>query len=75
MRFTQDLENQALTEADSWREQQLQFEEQLLSQTRAKQEAEVEVERCKQVKDNELAVLVALLLNICFPETLIVCLF
>lgn len=46
----QDLENQALTEADTWREQQLQFEEQLASQTRAKQEAEAEVERCKQVK-------------------------
>lgn len=44
----QDLENQALTEADTWREQQLQFEEQLASQTRAKQEAEAEVERCKQ---------------------------
>uniref|UniRef100_A0A3B5K6T1 Golgin subfamily A member 5 n=1 Tax=Takifugu rubripes TaxID=31033 RepID=A0A3B5K6T1_TAKRU len=44
----QDLENQAMTEVESWREQQLQFEEQLASQTRAKQEAEVEVERCKQ---------------------------
>ncbi|TNM95877.1 golgin subfamily A member 5 isoform X1 [Takifugu flavidus] len=44
----QDLENQAMTDAESWREQQLQFEEQLASQTRAKQEAEVEVERCKQ---------------------------
>lgn len=46
----QDLENQALTETDTWREQQLQFEEQLASQTRAKQEAEAEAERCKQVK-------------------------
>lgn len=43
-----------MTEAESWREQQLQFEEQLVSQTRAKQEAEVEAERCKQVMDNEL---------------------
>lgn len=42
-----------MTEAESWREQQLQFEEQVASQTRAKQEAEVEVERCKQVMDNE----------------------
>lgn len=44
----QDLENQALTETDTWREQQLQLEEQLASQTRAKQEAEAEAERCKQ---------------------------
>lgn len=47
--LSQDLENQALTEADMWREQQLQFEEQLASQTRAKHEAEAEAERCKQV--------------------------
>lgn len=42
-----------MTETESWREQQLQFEEQLSSQTKAKQEAEVEVEHCKQVMDNE----------------------
>lgn len=62
-----------MTEADSWREQQLQFEEQLVSQTRAKQEAEVEVERCKQVMHNEWCVLVAEMLNIwiCFPELVI----
>lgn len=42
-----------MTETESWREQQLQCEEQLSSQTKAKQEAEVEVERCKQVIDNE----------------------
>lgn len=46
----QDLENQALTEAETWREQQLQFEEQQALQNRAKQEAEAEVERYKQVK-------------------------
>lgn len=44
----QDLENQALTEADSWRDQQLQLEEQLALQNRAKQEVEAEVERYKQ---------------------------
>lgn len=47
----QDLDNQAMTETESWREQQLQFEEQLSSQNKAKQEAEVELERCKQVMD------------------------
>lgn len=45
----QDLENQALTETDTWREQQLHLEEQLATQTRGKQEAEAEAERCKQV--------------------------
>ncbi|XP_068195019.1 golgin subfamily A member 5 [Antennarius striatus] len=44
----QDLENQALTEGETWREQQLQFEEQLTLQSRAKQEVEAEVERYKQ---------------------------
>nr|XP_046268366.1 golgin subfamily A member 5 [Scatophagus argus] len=44
----QDLENQALTEAESSREQQMQFEEQLALQNRAKQEVEAEVERYKQ---------------------------
>ncbi|XP_039642424.1 golgin subfamily A member 5 isoform X2 [Perca fluviatilis] len=44
----QDLENQALTEAETWREQQLQLEEQQALQNRAKQEAETEVERYKQ---------------------------
>lgn len=46
----QDLENQALTEAETWREQQLQFEEQQAFQNRAKQEVEAEVERYKQVR-------------------------
>ncbi|XP_037603289.1 golgin subfamily A member 5 [Sebastes umbrosus] len=44
----QDLENQALTEAETWREQQLQLEEQQALQNRAKQEVEAEVERYKQ---------------------------
>lgn len=59
----QDLENQALTETDTWREQQLQFEEQLASQTRAKQEAEAEAERCKHV----------LIWLKCFPERFLNC--
>lgn len=48
-----DLENQALTEAESWREQQQHFEEQQALQNRAKQEAEAEIERYKQVMDNK----------------------
>ncbi|XP_054469458.1 golgin subfamily A member 5 [Anoplopoma fimbria] len=44
----QDLENQALTEAETWREQQMQLEEQQALQNRAKQEMEAEVERYKQ---------------------------
>ncbi|XP_070776455.1 golgin subfamily A member 5 isoform X2 [Enoplosus armatus] len=44
----QDLENQALTEAETWREQQVQLEEQQALQNRAKQEVEAEVERYKQ---------------------------
>lgn len=44
----QDLENQALTEAETWREQQVQFEEQQALLNRAKQEVEAEVERYKQ---------------------------
>uniref|UniRef100_A0A3Q3WRW9 Golgin subfamily A member 5 n=1 Tax=Mola mola TaxID=94237 RepID=A0A3Q3WRW9_MOLML len=44
----QDLENQAVSEAETWREQQSQFEEEQALQIRAKQEAEAEVERCKQ---------------------------
>ncbi|KAF7658644.1 hypothetical protein LDENG_00009830 [Lucifuga dentata] len=44
----QDLENQALTEAETWREQQLQVQEQQALQNRAKQEVEAEVERYKQ---------------------------
>lgn len=44
----QDLENQALTEAETWREQQAQLEEQQALQNRAKQEVEAEVERYKQ---------------------------
>uniref|UniRef100_UPI0037E89138 golgin subfamily A member 5 n=1 Tax=Semicossyphus pulcher TaxID=241346 RepID=UPI0037E89138 len=44
----QDLENQALTEAETWREQQVQLEEQQAAQNRAKQEMDAEMERYKQ---------------------------
>uniref|UniRef100_A0A3Q1F392 Golgin subfamily A member 5 n=1 Tax=Acanthochromis polyacanthus TaxID=80966 RepID=A0A3Q1F392_9TELE len=44
----QDLENQALVEAETWREQQVQLQEQQALQNRAKQEVEAEVERYKQ---------------------------
>ncbi|KAJ4918855.1 hypothetical protein JOQ06_021848 [Pogonophryne albipinna] len=44
----QDLESQAVTEADAWREQQLQLEESQSFQSRAKKEAEAEAERYKQ---------------------------
>ncbi|XP_034531285.1 golgin subfamily A member 5 [Notolabrus celidotus] len=44
----QDLENQGLTEAETWREQQVQLEEQQAAQHRAKQEVEAEMERYKQ---------------------------
>lgn len=44
----QDLENQAVVEAETWREQQLLLQEQSAQQSRSKQEAEAELERCKQ---------------------------
>ncbi|XP_067100077.1 golgin subfamily A member 5 [Osmerus mordax] len=44
----QELENQALAEAEAWREQQGELEEQQALQARAKQEVEAEVERYKQ---------------------------
>ncbi|KAM8833019.1 golgin subfamily A member 5 [Synchiropus picturatus] len=44
----QDLETQALTETEAWREQQVQLQEQQALQSRAKQELEAEVERHKQ---------------------------
>ncbi|XP_053088442.1 golgin subfamily A member 5 isoform X1 [Pangasianodon hypophthalmus] len=44
----QELENQALVEAESWREQQLELQEQNSQQSRQKQEVEAELERCKQ---------------------------
>ncbi|XP_071355136.1 golgin subfamily A member 5 isoform X2 [Trachinotus anak] len=44
----QDLENQALTEAEAWREQQVQLQEQQALQNRVKQEVEAEAERYKQ---------------------------
>ncbi|KAM3871439.1 golgin subfamily A member 5 [Diretmus argenteus] len=44
----QDFENQALTEAETWREQQMEIQEQQALQNRAKQELEAEVERYKQ---------------------------
>lgn len=43
----QDLENQALTEAETWRETQVQLQEQQDSQNRARRELEAEVERYK----------------------------
>lgn len=50
----QDVENQALSEAETWREQQVQLEEQMAAQNRAKQEVEAEVERYKQVRQGEM---------------------
>ncbi|XP_064174430.1 golgin subfamily A member 5 [Anguilla rostrata] len=44
----QDLESQALTEAESWREQLQEVQDQQAVQARAKQEVEAELERCKQ---------------------------
>ncbi|KAF5892730.1 golgin subfamily A member 5, partial [Clarias magur] len=44
----QELENQAVVEAESWREQQLELQEQNTEQGRQKQEMEAELERCKQ---------------------------
>lgn len=48
--LSQDLENQALTEAEAWREQQAQLQEQQAVQNRVKREVEAEAERYKQVK-------------------------
>ncbi|XP_048830960.1 golgin subfamily A member 5 isoform X1 [Brienomyrus brachyistius] len=44
----QDVEMQALAEAESWREQQRELQEQHALQTQAKQEVEAELERYKQ---------------------------
>ncbi|KAI1895238.1 hypothetical protein AGOR_G00104250 [Albula goreensis] len=44
----QDLESQAVTEAESWREQLQEVQEQQAALARAKQEVEAELERCKQ---------------------------
>ncbi|XP_072221454.1 golgin subfamily A member 5 [Leuresthes tenuis] len=44
----QDLETQALAEAETWREQQVHVQEQQALQNRAKKELEAEVERYKQ---------------------------
>ncbi|XP_011488373.1 golgin subfamily A member 5 [Oryzias latipes] len=44
----QDLEAQALAEAESWREQQMHLQEQEAAQSRAKRELEAEMERCRQ---------------------------
>lgn len=49
---SQDLEAQALAEAESWREQQMHLQEQEAAQSRAKQELEAELERCKQVGED-----------------------
>ena len=48
--LSQELENQALAEAEAWREQQGEVEEQQALQARARQEVEAEVERYKQVR-------------------------
>ena len=47
----QDLETAALTEAETWREQQQELQDQQAQQVRARQEQEAEVERFKQVRD------------------------
>ncbi|XP_061651631.1 golgin subfamily A member 5 [Phyllopteryx taeniolatus] len=44
----QDLESQSLAEAETWRQQTAQFEEQQAALSRVKQELEAEVERHKQ---------------------------
>ncbi|XP_012678220.1 golgin subfamily A member 5 isoform X2 [Clupea harengus] len=44
----QDLETAALTEAETWREQQQELQDQQAQQVRARQEQEAEVERFKQ---------------------------
>ncbi|KAG5266099.1 hypothetical protein AALO_G00249780 [Alosa alosa] len=44
----QDLETAALTEAETWREQQQELQDQQAQQSRARQEQEAEVERYKQ---------------------------
>ncbi|XP_066535304.1 golgin subfamily A member 5 [Hoplias malabaricus] len=44
----QELENQAVVEAENWREQQQELLEHQAQQSRAKQEVEAELERCKQ---------------------------
>ncbi|CAG5866784.1 unnamed protein product [Menidia menidia] len=51
----QDLETQALTEAETWREQQVHLQEQQSLQNRAKQELEAEVERYKQLTNKTLS--------------------
>ncbi|TRY86811.1 hypothetical protein DNTS_020531 [Danionella cerebrum] len=45
----QDLESQALTESESWRDQLAEAQEQHFQQIKAKQETEAELERTKQV--------------------------
>ena len=54
--LSQDLENQALAEAEAWREQQMQLQEQQALQNRAKQENEAEVERYKQVSYSQISI-------------------
>ncbi|KAJ0008645.1 hypothetical protein NQD34_016060 [Periophthalmus magnuspinnatus] len=49
----QDLENQAMAEAESWQEQQVHLQEQQAAQNRVKQELEAEIERYKQVREEE----------------------
>ncbi|XP_072313627.1 golgin subfamily A member 5 isoform X2 [Eucyclogobius newberryi] len=44
----QDLENQAMAEAETWREQLVHLQEQQAAQNRVKQELEAEIERNKQ---------------------------
>ncbi|CAL8274216.1 unnamed protein product [Merluccius merluccius] len=44
----QDLESQAMSEVETWRQQQLELQDQQAMQIRAKQEAEAELDRHKQ---------------------------
>lgn len=46
---SQDSESQSLAEADTWRQQTAQFQEEQAALNRVKQELEAEVERHKQV--------------------------
>lgn len=48
--FLKDLETQALTETENWRQQLAEVQEQQTQHIRAKQEIEAELERCKQVQ-------------------------
>ncbi|TRY86812.1 hypothetical protein DNTS_020531 [Danionella cerebrum] len=51
----QDLESQALTESESWRDQLAEAQEQHFQQIKAKQETEAELERTKQLTNKALS--------------------